>query len=375
MSFITFPTGTSATELVDRMTAPLVSPALLLRPGGILMLKVQSILGPNEFLLKAGDQSFAARFAGPLEVGQKITVQVLEVGRPVVLKLLSFGNPLQEQVTNWRLNPQALFNSFSQAAEMMALVKKVEVPPGLASLWQAEAANALAGLLLSSKTAGNSYLIHLVRNLGLTWERDLSRRLSQSRLPLSGPYPLKPFLMQLQHDLADFLGKTNLAGEEGQTLLQGERFFKAFLANIEALQAVNVQSWEEEGKFILQFPLQLGEKLGLGEMLIEREPGRKNVAEKDKWRFFFYVNFDLIGEVTVEMKTHGSRLAITIQAGREDTVNLVSSHLAELTGALALLGYQVDSLACNRGEDLRCLRDRHFAALKINQADLLNVIA
>ncbi len=349
-------------------------------PGMILTVDIARRVGANEFLVKINQVTYLAKTAGPLSPGDRLNVMVESLQPTLTIRVLqgqeATGQKLQQCLIPWRADPRRLLDIFTQAQAL----SRVEIPGELALLLKdAGLGNLLKfinSLIYSTQTKGNLlFLKEFIKNLGLTWEGILSREFSMGRFKTSLDRPLKSSLLALSREVGILLGKPDLSSATQLLLKNIEQFLNSSLKTIETLQAVNIFSWEEQNKYILQFPFLLGSEVRLNDLFVSREPSGKEGESADRWQLFLYLDFDLLGELGVRIESTEGNLDCIFLSSRKEVVDYIASSLPNLTDQLVSLGYRPTSMASRWEANLKATRQEIFNSYKINHLELVDTFA
>lgn len=379
----------SLTLIPAQATGPAPTSGLSHRPGdapalfsigALLTIDIEERVGLSELLVKINNQSFLARTNIPHSAGERLKVEVESLHPTVVLKIVQEeGSPagkLQEYLRYWRANPRSLNEIFIQAKELSKLGFNDELRLLGKEINLDSLLKLINALTFSHEAKGGSlYLKNFIHLLGLSLENSLLRRLSQGQGKTSTAETLKSAILTLLRELEALPGKSEPSPRAQLPLNILGKFLNSSLKAIETLQAVNIYSWELDNKYILQIPFLLGDDLRMSDLFISKEPSAHDSPDSERWRFFLYLDMDLLGEIAVDIRAWGSNLDCLFLSQKAEVVDFIFLALPSLTAQLKALGYKTGDISCRVEMNLPQTRQELINSYLMNQVDLVDTFA
>jgi hypothetical protein len=350
-------------KIVALQKAAVVSKSTLkpaLMQGERLNILVLETCHNGKILLQIKDSTLLAESALPLQSGETLTVQVDQL-HPILMLRMTNAADREISITNqflkvYRSNPDAL-------KELVVSLKALFEDGTLKHLSYLftkreihNLNNILKHLIISEDTLADPlFLKHYIGTLGLTSERRLMKALSDPAVlrEKKGGTTLKEILLKL---LAESMAvQTNTGNDEpdGCRVMQFNGFANHAITVIESLQIVNVLAQEQDGLFMLQFPVQFPDGIRMQEIFIEADRKRVNEDAEKQCRIVLFLNMDSLGEIAIDMGIMNANLCCTFKCQDQKAYDFMQPLLPALCQALSETDYAVGVIQCVLDQDIR----------------------
>lgn len=349
-------------------------------PGTKLSLEILEVLDSFLIRVKIGDRSFLARTSGTHVAGENLMVEVESPGPTVILKVIgpmpAGDAKMAEYLRYWRADPGILGAFFNQARALKFLAEGNIAPADDQITDWIPFRNLINSSILSRQNSGDSlFLKNFMRLMGLSVESLPTDGFSSETAVPGSKENLKTLLGDLWEKLPPLLPKTENSAAPRPLSDSLGNFLRYSLRALETVQAVNVFSWEADSRYVLSIPFLQGEELRMFDLFISRESEAVDDQENPRWRFFLYLELDILGEVVADIRASGSTLGCIFLSPREETIALISAALPELDAQLRAAGFKNASLTCLRQEDLSQQRKELIDSCRINKVELVDCFA
>lgn len=354
--------------------------------GETLEAHVLQILSPGKYLLALKNATLTASSDLPLKAGEKLQVRVAATGPQILLSILdsarqSVQGKVQEQLLQWRANPDALLSMMNRLTEFSQLLKSealhLKMTPdeitGLIRLFDQ--------MILSPRTKADSLFIrNFVNTSGLLMEKALGDMIA-SGAARGAPANLTDNLKAAILRLADQIIRAQTQAEKLQPQILGRLQNLASLTSdalktIEARQAVNVVFQQSDQGLYLQIPVALGDMLRLADVFIRPDDG-KNPGDAGfaNCTITIFLSLDFLGDLSIEARLREGNFRCVISCEDASARSLIDGHVDQLWTALEGLGYHVDALNCLNVRDIQGRRSEFLASRSFSEINLINFFA
>ena len=348
--------------------------------GDLLKATVVKNIDGDQLLIRLNDSDvIPAKSAVALQVGETMTVKVEQLRPSLTLSIISQNLPETEKVGEYlrlqRANPTALVNMIS---ELSARLNADSLSPFLPFHSHSNLKNILKlleALSMSKKTAGsNQFIRDYVGNLGLSWESSLKKALTGAQVD-PAKSGLKGALMTLAEECRLLTANGGLIETDILTKLKAvEQMTLSSIRTIESEQVVNVLSQENEGRYLLQIPLQFPSGARTADLCIEfEEKGKKEGTMANGFRVIFLLDMDALGDISIEASIHKSQVNCKILCTDHDACQFISNALTSLTEGLTGLGYRIASINCLFQKELSDVREEFNRFRELGGKDAVNI--
>jgi hypothetical protein len=354
--------------------------------GETLEAHVLQMLSPGKYLLALKNATLTASSDLPLQAGEKLQVRVAATGPQILLSILdparqSVQGKVQEQLLQWRANPDALLSMMNRLTEFSQLLKSetlhLKMTPdevtGLIRLFDQ--------MILSPRTKVDSLFVrNFVNTSGLLMEKALGDMIASGTARGAAANltdNLKASLLRLADQIfraqaqADKLQPQILSRLQNLASLTSDA-----LKTIEARQAVNVVFQQSDQGLYLQIPVALGDVLRLVDVFIRPDDG--NDAKNGGFAnctITIFLSLDFLGEISIEARLREGNLHCVISCEDDDSRALITDHVDRLWTALEDLGYHVNALNCLKVRDMESRRSEFLAGQSFSEINLINFFA
>jgi hypothetical protein len=295
----------------------------------VVSAKVMSLLSPGKALLLIDGQKVIAKTGLLLNQGEELQLKVVQQKDMVLLKLLE---PMQSAGTK-QLFPLIRFLSENNALPDIARTKI----PDLKNILQETA--------LKSGTRDDSFLLRLIENNGMMWEKKIA-----SLVKVHGQETFKSSLDQflnqsLKQDLKGVLLNQlfmKMPGSEAQ-----QKMVTGVLDTLENFQLLNTQT-SESGRYLLPFPIFAGSDFSFGQLFIDTGDKKedKNRDSHKMVRISFLLNMTNLGPVRADFSILEKGITGRFLLENDDVRDYVQSMILELESRLKLMEYKVGNIDC-----------------------------
>ncbi|MFO7569586.1 MAG: hypothetical protein R6W75_07285 [Smithellaceae bacterium] len=350
--------------------------------GETLQARVLEKIAEGKYLLSLKNSTLMASSSLPLRAGENLPVRVTATGPQILLTILDPGKQhadgrVQEQLLQWRANPDALLSVMNKLGEFSSLLKSDALP---LKFTQSEVNNLIRlfdQMILSPRTKGDPLFVrNFVNTSGLLLEKALGDIVSGAvrNAPSNLTDNLKAALLRL----SDQIVRAQMQGDKVQPPIMNKLQVLATLTQdalktIETRQAVNVVFQQSDQGLYLQVPLALGDMLRLADVFIRPDGGNENKGEGfGNCTITIFLNLDYLGELSIEARLREGNFHCVISCEDDDVKTLINEKVTELWTALESLGYHVDALRCLRNPDLESKRIEFLSEQSFSRMNLIN---
>ncbi|MBN1547902.1 MAG: flagellar hook-length control protein FliK [Syntrophaceae bacterium] len=358
-----------------------------LKVGDKVEATVTEKLGESRVLILLNGTQLEADTTLPLQVGQKIRVQVENLQPQILLRLIA-GEPesTPEILTGflkvYRSNPQALTELFQAGGPLL----DPETLKTISSTQLREQSQTLAKmfrtLIFSKETIGNPFFIKdFVNRSGLALEHTLAKMVQENiSLKVRDPVDagnLKSGLLKLGAEIREWLAaKPDIPQEEVAKLLRLAEFSERSVHTLETQQALNVLSRDQDNRFMIQIPFAFPHSMTMQDIFIEFDGNRQTDREEGApFRVVLFLNLDRLGEMMVDVGIRGEDLTADLSCQKVDTMSLVTARLDALKENLASLGFRVVRMTCELRDDIVSARNDYVRNTSLYNSGVINFFA
>ncbi len=351
--------------------------------GEILKAGVIEKLGNQKILITLKDINLPANCEVNLNAGDTVLVKVESLNPQVILRIVGRGDLEEFRAADflrwYRTNPNALSQMITEAFRQFNtenLGKLLHYLPkeDLQNLFKI-----IKSLFLSPEAKGTNFVKDYLSNLGLLTESQLRKALEgESGIGESDLHQqnLKSLLMQLSDDLHNLLvGKESFDHEESIRLKSLSEYVDSSIKTIESHQIINVVLQETESKYLVQIPILFPDGVRKSDIFVEYDRYASGEGHKGQYRVIFFLDMDILGEMTIEAKLKGDKIDCLIKCEGEEVCDFISPFLTELRESLSAAGCEIDTVKCVVGHDLVKEKIDYYQGLVLYTRDVIDLFA
>lgn len=324
----------------------------------------------------------------PLQVGQKINVQVQSLQPQILLRLLA-GDTGGEQtrITGYlkafRTDPQAMTELFQTGGALFSPESLKTVSQSLLRDRSHALGQMIRTLIFSTDTMKNPLFIRdFVARAGLLLEHNLGKALAENPAGevkvLQQGDNLKSALINLSTEIRAWLGaRPDIPEAEMLKLIRLAEYADRSVQTLETQQVLNVVSREQENRFMVQIPFAFSQGPTMQDIFIEFNGSRSETERggESPFRVVFFLNLDALGEMMIDVGIKGQELTADLSCQSVDTVALVSSSIEELRENLDSLGFRVMRMTCDIRDDIDLTKNDYVRNSSWYDGDVINFFA
>ncbi len=337
----------------------------------------------NKYTLALKNMQIPATSSVPLSVGEKLIVKVESLQPQITLNIVVNKNStgdaqINENLRQWRVNPESLLHVINKVAEFAKLLQTANLPAAISQSHGDKLIKLFDDIILSPRTKNNPlFLKEFVSKLGLLLEnslRQLVASASQGKIdkPLEGN--LKALLLKLSAAVSEVLRENpKLDIELAAKLTNISAFTGEALKAIEVKQVLNSVFQLSDNGLVLQVPVAVADGFRLACILIT--PEDKNGQGQTKFSscaVTIFLDLDLLGKIAVNANIREGGVSCVIKCEREEVRDLITNNLDELKDSLSGTGYRVDYIDCVQEDGLMDEQEEFLARQSFFAADLVN---
>jgi hypothetical protein len=351
--------------------------------GEILKAGVIEKLGNQKILITLKDINLPANCEVNLNAGDTVLVKVESLNPQVILRIVGRGDLEEFRAADflrwYRTNPNALSQMITEAFRQFNtenLGKLLHYLPkeDLQNLFKI-----IKSLFLSPEAKGTNFVKDYLSNLGLLTESQLRKALEgESGIGESDLHQqnLKSLLMQLSDDLHNLLvGKESFDHEESIRLKSLSEYVDSSIKTIESHQIINVVLQETESKYLVQIPILFPDGVRKSDIFVEYDRYACGEGHKGQYRVIFFLDMDILGEMTIEAKLKGDKIDCLIKCEGEEVCDFISPFLTELRESLSAAGCEIDTVKCVVGHDLVKEKIDYYQGMVLYTRDVIDLFA
>jgi hypothetical protein len=358
-----------------------------LQIGDKLEAQVAQKLGENKVLVMMKGTQVAADTTVPLQVGQKINVQVESLQPQIVLRLITTDAAGEQgKITGYlkafRSDPQALTELFRAGGTLLSAENLKTLSNTLLRNHSQSLAQMIHTLIFSTDTMKNPFFIRdFVARSGLLLERTLGKALQEDAAGVVKAPPggdnLKSALIKFGEEIRAWIATgPDLPEAEMTKLLRLAEYSDRSVHALETQQVLNVVSRDQENRFMVQIPFAFPQSLTMQDVFIEFDGSRGEEKEEGSpFRVVFFLNLDALGEMMIDVGIRGQELTAELSCQSVDTMTLLSSNLEELRQNLDSLGFQVVRMTCDVRDDIGPTKNDYVRNSSWYEGDVINFFA
>jgi len=351
--------------------------------GEILPATVLEKSAGNKYLVSLKNMNLQATSNIPLNVGDKLTVQVQSLKPQIILNVVENKNSrggfnFDEILRQWRANPESLLQVLNNAAQLAKLAQTGQWPAPLAPNDAVRLLQLFDSIVFSSRTKNNSlFLKDFVSKTGLLLEHTIRQFVSDAAKGVMGKQledNLKSLLLKLSSSVQQALQeKSGQATETTAKLLNIYKFTEEALKTLETKQVLNSVFQDSDNGLVLQVPLALGDGFRLADIFITADKNDKQGGKKfSSCSIYIFLDLDILGKIAVNAGVREEGFRCIIKCESEEVRDLIDGQIAGLKNSLEATGYRVDHLDCRLEEGLERQRDEFLAEQSFSGVDLVN---
>ncbi len=340
----------------------------------------------NKYTLALKNMQIPATSSVPLSVGEKLIVKVESLQPQITLNIVVNKNStgdaqINENLRQWRVNPESLLHVINKVAEFAKLLQTANLPAAISQSHGDKLIKLFDDIILSPRTKNNPlFLKEFVSKLGLLLEnslRQLVASASQGKIdkPLEGN--LKALLLKLSAAVSEVLRENpKLDIELAAKLTNISAFTGEALKAIEVKQVLNSVFQLSDNGLVLQVPVAVADGFRLACILIT--PEDKNGQGQTKFSscaVTIFLDLDLLGKIAVNANIREGGVSCVIKCEREEVRDLITNNLDELKDSLSGTGYRVDYIDCVQEDGLMDEQEEFLARQSFFAVDLINYFA
>ena len=337
----------------------------------------------NKYTLALKNMQIPATSSVPLSVGEKLIVKVESLQPQITLNIVVNKNStgdaqINENLRQWRVNPESLLHVINKVAEFAKLLQTANLPAAISQSHGDKLIKLFDDIILSPRTKNNPlFLKEFVSKLGLLLEnslRQLVASASQGKIdkPLEGN--LKALLLKLSAAVSEVLRENpKLDIELAAKLTNISAFTGEALKAIEVMQVLICVFQLSDNGLVLQVPVAVADGFRLACILIT--PEDKNGQGQTKFSscaVTIFLDLDLLGKIAVNANIREGGVSCVIKCEREEVRDLITNNLDELKDSLSGTGYRVDYIDCVQEDGLMDEQEEFLARQSFFAADLVN---
>jgi FtsZ-binding cell division protein ZapB len=358
-----------------------------LQIGDKLEAQVAQKLGENKVLVMMKGARVAADTTVPLQVGQKINVQVESLQPQIVLRLItSDAAGEQGKITGYlkafRRDPQAFTELFRAGGTLLSAENLKTLSNTLLRSQSQSLGQLIHTLIFSTDTMENPFFVRdFVARSGLLLERTLGKALQEDAAGAVKAQPagnnLKSALIRFGAEIRGWLGANpDIPEAELTKLLRLAEYSDRSVHALETHQVLNVVSRDQENRFMVQIPFAFPQSLTMQDIFIEFDGSRGEKKDGDSpFRVVFFLNLDALGEMMIDVGIRGQELTAELSCQSVDTVTVLSSNLEELRENLNSLGFRVVRMTCDVRDDIGPTKNDYVKNASWYEGDVINFFA
>ena len=358
-----------------------------LKVGDRLDAQVAQKMGEGKVLVLLKGAPVEADTTIPLQVGQKINVQVESLKPQILLRLVtSDAAGEQGKITGYlkafRSDPQALADLFKAGGGLLGTDNVKTLSNSLLRSQSQSLGQMIRTLIFSTETMGNPLFIRdFVSRSGFLLERALGRSLKEDApaemKAQSGGDNLKSALIKFGTEIREWLGtRPDIPEEEFKTLVRLAEYTDRSVHTLETQQVLNVLSRDQENRFMVQIPFAFPQSLTMQDIFIEFG-GNQGEGKEDgsPFRIVFFLNLDVLGDIMIDVGIRDQELTADLSCQSVDAMSLVSSSLESLRENLDSLGFRVVRMACDVRDDIGPTKNDYVRNSSWYEGDVINFFA
>ena len=337
----------------------------------------------NKYTLALKNLQIPATSNIPLNVGEKLVVKVESLQPQIILNIVGNKNStgdaqINENLRQWRVNPESLLQVMNKVAEFTKLLQIVNLPSAISRSDVDKLIKLFDNIIFSPRTKNNPlFLKEFVSRIGLLLENSLKQIVANaSKGKIDKPLDdnLKALLLKLSATVGEVLRENlKLDIEMTAKLSNILAFTDDALKAIEVKQALNSVFQLSDNGLVLQVPVALADGFRLAYILIT--PEDKNGQGQEKFSscaVTIFLDLDLLGKIAVHASIREGGVNCVIKCESEEVKDLINNNLDELKNSLAGTGYRLDYIGCVQEDGLMDEREEFLARQSFFAADMVN---
>lgn len=356
--------------------------------GETLEAKVAQKLDGNKVVVLIKGAQITADTTIPLQVGQKINVQVESLQPQILLRLITADAAGEQGKINgylkaFRSDPQALTELFRAGGALLSPDSLKTLSNSLLRHQSQSLGQMIHTLIFSTETMNKpSFIQDFVARSGLLLEHNLGKSLQEKPAgevkiqPQQGDN-LKSALIKFGAEIREWLARgPNLPEAEMTKLLRLADYAERSVHTLETQQVLNVVSREQDNRFMVQIPFAFPQSLTMQDIFIEFSGQRGEEKEGGSpFRVVFFLNLDALGEMMIDVGIRGQDLTADLACQSDDTMAFVSASLEELKKNLDSLGFRVVRMTCDVRDDIGPAKHDYVRNSSLYEGDVINFFA
>jgi hypothetical protein len=330
----------------------------------------------HNILLQIKNATVTATGNLPLHIGERLVLRVDQLHPAVVLRIISRDarNAIDtgEFLKLHRSNPGALKDMIVALQDIL----KGEHPNDATGGTLQRLRKIMDHIVISKTNVTNPLFVKgYITALGLTLERRLMNALTNpaSLEDEENQHTLKETLLNLASETQTIRETPeSTESDPSRKPWQPSGFVDQALKVIESLQVVNVLAQEQENLFLIQIPFQCSDGIRMQDIFIETDRNKNGRDGERICRVVLFLDMDALGELGVDAALKDRTFRCTIKCQTQDVLHFISSLLPELREKLSGIGYEVCSLECVRGDDIRSCKHEFLAEYRLFSQNIVD---
>lgn len=358
------------------------------RLGDVVQALVLEKLSSKEVLLAVKESEIAAQSALPLNVGDRLLLQVAKTHPMIVLKLIipddSETLEFRNNLVLFRSFPEGLFNVVKNGLEIF----QGNIQPVYQFLNQADIdafLKILNTLIYSEKSLTSPlFLKEFIMNIGYLMEKNLKKSLDRTHekgndLKKGVDKNIKSILARLScqlHQIMDNATDSDLDPMLLKSLKSLSDYTADSLKMIYNQQVVNVFSQEEQQGYYFQLPIKFADNLRMVDLFIRlNNANKKKTGMVKQFQFVLFFNMDPLGDLIVDVRYMNKKIWGLFKCDRSESRDFLSDFIETLNERLILSGYGPNSFNIQLSRDLSKERSDYLKDTVIYSKKIVNCFA
>ncbi len=337
----------------------------------------------NKYTLALKNLQIPATSKVPLAVGEKLVVKVESLQPQIILNIVGNKNQtgdaqINENLRQWRLNPESLLQVINKVTEFTKLLQTVNLPSAISRSDVDKLIKLFDNIIFSPRTKNNPlFLKEFVSRIGLMLEnslRQLVLNASKGKIDKSLEDNLKALLLKLSAVVDEVLRENSKQNIEISAKLTNILAFTGeALKAIEVKQALNSVFQLSDNGLVLQIPVALADGFRLAYILITPEDKNgQGQAKFSSCTVTIFLDLDLLGKIAVNAGIREGGFSCVIKCESLEIKDLINDNLDELKNSLSATGYRLDYIGCVQEDRLMDEREEFLTRQSFFAADLVN---
>jgi hypothetical protein len=337
----------------------------------------------NKYTLAVKNMQIPATSNIPLNVGDKLLVKVNSLQPQIVFNVVENINQngsviINENLLQWRANPEALLQTINKLAGFAKLVQTGELPSAISRSDAEKLIKLFDNIIFSPHTKNNPlFLKDFISKTGLLLENSLRQLVagaSKGRMEKPLEDNLKVLLLKLSSSVSEVLkNNSRLDVEVIDRLTKILAFTDEALKTIEVKQVLNSVFQDSDNGLVLQVPVALADGFRLVDIVIT--PEEKDGQGKSKFSscsVAVFLDLDILGQIAVIASFREGGVSCVIKCESAEVKDMITNNLDELKHSLAGIGYLIGYIDCIQEEGLMNEREEFLSRQSFFADQLIN---